>query len=346
MAHPNGSRDRMIVPSSMISVQTDTRIPPGAAAVLWALADYLDEIRLPSHLDEPSIWVSVPARRLRGLTRDDNWYLRRWLDRLRGTSIGGTFTDPKTGTQTDWASVLIAGVRRTDGGATIELHLPAEAVYALRAPTTYAQIETGALWQLPGHARALYMLLADRRRQTQRWWVYDVEELRGLLNLGSHRSFDRWTHLRTRVLEPAIATINRLCPVEITMTPIRTGRRIAQVKFDWQWKSISAAAATEIEQDRHTIAQGRVQVAADAPPLVAARAETWQAIRHQIAAVHGREARSWLQDIAIAGTEDTIVLHAPSPASADFVQRTYGALISRLWKRFDPAATVSIEAGP
>ncbi|MCY4590780.1 MAG: hypothetical protein OXE86_09530 [Alphaproteobacteria bacterium] len=88
------------------------------------------------------------------------------------------------------------------------------------------------------------------------------------------------------------------------------------------------ADGTAAELDRRTIAQGRVQSSADAPPLLTVRAGTWQTIRDHIVEGHGREARSWLQDIDVTVTDDSVVLQAPSPAAADYVDRTYGALIS------------------
>jgi hypothetical protein len=163
---------------------------------------------------------------------------------------------------------LVAEWHITEGGSKARILIPPAGVHALRSPGNFVKIETTAAHRLPPHGRRLYALLADRKRQREPYGQWSVDNLRGLLGVDDKRSYDRWSDLRTRVLDPAIEAINEFGTVRVKMTPIRSGRSVAAVRFDWQWKDPHEATETVAENERHSSARRKGQEASDAPPMI------------------------------------------------------------------------------
>lgn len=67
---------------------------------------------------------------------------------------------------------------------------------------------------------------------------------------------------------PAIEAINDFGTVRVKMTPVKPGRSVAAVCFDWQWKDPHEATEMIAQNERHTAARGKAQEAADAPPMI------------------------------------------------------------------------------
>ncbi len=55
------------------------------------------------------------------------------------------------------------------------------------------------------------------------------------------------------------------------MTPIKSGRSIAAVRFDWKWKDPHEATETAIENERHSKTRRKQQERNDASPLIEAQ---------------------------------------------------------------------------
>ena len=278
--------DMISIPSAVIAPHADRPLTPAMTAVLWEVASLLDERRDVPMQPSDAVWLTCPARRLRRKGREDNTWLREVLDRLTGVRIRGEHRGEP------WGAVMVAEWRITEGGARVDVLVPPAAVAALRAPRTFAQVEAQAVHSLGGHGARLYALLADRRRQQRPSWTYELAELRQLLGVADLKSYERYNSLRERVLVPAVATINDLGTVELSMTPIREGRSVRRVRFDWRWKSPQDAADTVAEGQRHSSARRRTSPAKpDAPPLVV------EPLRDPAAAWWGRltdaERESW-----------------------------------------------------
>ena len=167
--------------------------------------------------------------------------------------------------------MIVAEWHITQGGTVVRILIPPAAVQALRAPATFARIETTAAHRLSGHARRLYAVLADKKRLRRPTWTYELDELRALLDLAGRRAYDRWDDFARRVLKPAVAAINDYGTVEVTMVPVKLGRAVTAVRFDWRWKSVDEARETDEENERHTTARRQDQPAEpDAPPMIEA----------------------------------------------------------------------------
>lgn len=256
--------DVLSISSAVVAPVADRPLTPAMTTVLWEVSALLDERRDVPDLPSDAIWLACPSHRLRRKGRTDNVWLREVLDRLTGVRVRGEHRgDP-------WGAVMVAEWRLSEGGARVEVLVPPAAVAALRAPRTFARVEALAAHRLGGHGARLYALLADRRRQNRPSWTYDLDELRDLLGVADRVSYRRFNTLRERVLAPAINAINDLGTVEVRMTPIREGRSVRRVRFDWQWRSPQDAADTAVENERHSLARRREPpIEPDAPPLVA-----------------------------------------------------------------------------
>lgn len=250
-------------------------------SVIWELAHCLDLARIDATRDE-TVELVVPTQQLRGPEgRTDNTNLRQWLDRLTGLKLQGEYRgDP-------WAAVMVAQYEFKGGGSLVRIIIPPAAVTALRSGDTFAKIEAAAAHQLPGHARRLYALLADKKRLKQPEWTFELDELRALMGVSSTRSYARWGNFKDWVLTPAIEGINDYGTVTVTMEPVKRGRAVQAVKFAWSWKSLDDARVTNEENDRHSVARRKdIPDNPDAPPLVEADGDP--VVRQGIAQlVHG-----------------------------------------------------------
>lgn len=253
----------LTIPSSLVAPRAEKPLAPAMVAALWEVAAVLDEQRVPQVVSN-AVWLEIPSRRLRGEGgRNDNHWLKQCLERLTSLKLSGEYKGDA------WGAVIVAEWHITQGGTVARILIPPAAVQALRAPATFARIETTAAHRLSGHARRLYAILADKKRLRRPTWTYELDELRALLDLAGRRAYDRWDDFARRVLKPAVAAINDYGTVEVTMTPVKLGRSITAVRFDWRWKSVDEARETDEENERHTTARRQdPPTEPDAPPMI------------------------------------------------------------------------------
>lgn len=254
--------EQITVSSAALALRADKPLTPAMISALWEIAAVLDEERIPATVPN-AVWLTIPTARLRGPgARQDNVWLRECLERMTGLKLSGQYRND------EWIAVLLAEAHIIEGGAKVRLLIPPAGIHALRGPANFVKIETTAAHCLPPHARRLYVLLADRKRQREPYAQWSMDNLRGLLGVGDKRSYDRWNNFRARVLDPAIEAINDFGTVRVKMTPVKSGRSVAAVRFDWQWKDPHEAAETVAENERHSAVRRRAQDAADAPPMI------------------------------------------------------------------------------
>ena len=252
----------LTVPSPFVSPRGDEPISPQMVSIIWRIANALDERRTPANIPN-AIWLDMATSTLRGEgSRSDNVWLRECLKRLSKLELSGEYKgDP-------WGAVLIAEWRMTEGGAKVSLLIPPAGVQALRMPDTFVKIEELAAIRLPGHARRLYGLLADRKRQVRKSWTYSLDELRFALGVDQHKAYKRYNNFRQRVLDPALEAINDFGTVEVRMKAKKVGRSVDRVEFSWSWKTLDSAKETLAESERHSSARKKNQEADDAPPMI------------------------------------------------------------------------------
>lgn len=254
--------NQIAVSSAALSLRAEKPLTPAMISALWEIAAALDEERVPANVPN-SVWLTIPTARLRGPeARADNVWLRECLERMTGLKLAGQHRGE------EWVAVMLAEAHFIEGGTKVRLLVPPAGVHAMRSPGNFVKIETTAAHRLPPHARRLYALLADRKRQREPYAQWSIETLRGLLGVDDKRAYDRWNNFRARVLDPAIEAINDFGTVTVKMTPIKSGRSVAAVRFDWRWKDPHEAAETVSENERHSAARRQEQETADAPPMI------------------------------------------------------------------------------
>lgn len=253
---------QITVSSAALALKAEKPLSPAMLSALWEIAAVLDEERTPASVPN-AVWLEIPTARLRGPdARQDNVWLRECLERMTGLKLSGQYRGD------EWGAVLIAEWHVTEGGSKARILIPPAGVHALRSPGNFVKIETTAAHRLPPHARRLYALLADRKRQREPYAQWSVDNLRGLLGVDDKRSYDVWAQLAKRVLNPAIEAINDFGTVQVRMTLVKSGRSVAAVRFDWHWKDPHEAAQTVAENERHSTARRKEQVTTDAPPMI------------------------------------------------------------------------------
>jgi hypothetical protein len=266
--------EQIAVSSAALALRAEKPLTPAMISALWEIAAVLDEDRIPASVPN-SVWLTIPTTRLRGPeARPDNVWLRECLERMTGLKLTGQHRGD------EWGAVLVAEWHITEGGSKARILIPPAGVHALRSPGNFVKIETTAAHRLPPHARRLYALLADRKRQREPYAQWSVDNLRGLLGVDDKRSYDVWAQLAKRVLTPAIEAINDFGTVRVKMTPVKSGRSVAAVRFDWQWKDPHDAAETAIANEKHSQSRRKEQKSADAPPMIGVPeqrldAQTW-----------------------------------------------------------------------
>jgi len=251
------------VSSAALALRAEKPLTPAMISALWEITAVLDEERTPANVPN-AVWLNIPTARLRGPdARQDNVWLRECLDRMTGLKLSGQHRGD------EWGAVLVAEWHITEGGSQARILIPPAGVHALRSPGNFVKIETTAAHRLPPHARRLYALLADRKRQREPYAQWSIDNLRGLLGVDDKRSYDRWQALKVRVLDPALDAINDFGTVDVTMTPKKVGRSVVAVRFDWRWKDPLDAADTVAENERHSAARRKDPPdSPDAPPLM------------------------------------------------------------------------------
>lgn len=61
--------------------------------------------------------------------------------------------------------------------------------------------------------------------------------------------------------------MNDFGTVKVTAKPVKKGRSIVAVRFDWAWKDVREADETDAENERHGTARRKTQADNSAPPL-------------------------------------------------------------------------------
>jgi hypothetical protein len=254
--------EQIAVSSAALALRAEKPLTPAMVSALWEIAAVLDEDRVPANVPN-AVWLTIPTTRLRGPeARPDNVWLRECLERMTGLKLTGQHRGD------EWGAVLVAEWHITEGGSKARILIPPAGVHALRSPGNFVKIETTAAHRLPPHARRLYALLADRKRQREPYAQWSVDNLRGLLGVDDKRSYDVWAQLAKRVLTPAVEAINDYGTVRVKMTPVKSGRSVAAVRFDWHWKDPHEATETVAENERHSTARRKEQASNGAPPII------------------------------------------------------------------------------
>ena len=143
--------------------------------------------------------------------------------------------------------------------------IPPAAAQALRAAETFVKIETLATYRMSAPGRRLYLALADKKHMARTWWSYSLEELRAVLGITGR--YPRWAVLRRDVLLPALTSVNQHGAAQVSMQPLKTGRKVVGVRFDWRWKTVDEAQVTA-EETAKAVPYAAQPAVPTAPPMI------------------------------------------------------------------------------
>ena len=79
--------------------------------------------------------------------------------------------------------------------------------------------------------------------------VLTIEEVRGILNAGN--KLKAFGHLNNKAIKPAVEEINYLTEYNLTVEPIKIGRSVTHVRFDWENKKDIGHNITWVGQDNY-----------------------------------------------------------------------------------------------
>ncbi|WP_043358366.1 replication initiation protein [Belnapia sp. F-4-1] len=134
-------------------------------------------------------------------------------------------------------------------------------VSVLRDSTIWGKIAVPILMAFTSkYAISLYENLAQLSNLTiKTLHEYSLEEFRDLLGVppGRYKTFGE---LNKHVIKPTIDEVNALAPFELSVLPVKQGKRVASIKVGWRQKSSEALQEAHLEMQRSKIGR-RARVA-------------------------------------------------------------------------------------
>lgn len=124
--------------------------------------------------------------------------------------------------------VWLADYRKGEGTVTLGFS-PAVAPYLTMLHTEFTRYKLKQIGSIGSfYGLRLYELCAQFRKAGER--TISLQRLRDMFDLGD--KYQRMETLRRRVLDPAIAEVNKHTDLRVTITPERKGRKIVGFHFD------------------------------------------------------------------------------------------------------------------
>jgi hypothetical protein len=98
----------------------------------------------------------------------------------------------------------------------------------------------------------LYMHIGLRVNRRQTSEDVSLDDLRDILGVPAGK-LERWQHLKSRAIEPAIAEVNQLAGFRAAYMPVKRGRRVVGIRLAWGQKAPADLVETQKELDRPRI---------------------------------------------------------------------------------------------
>lgn len=147
-------------------------------------------------------------------------------------------------------------------------------VAVLRDSTIWGKIAVPILMAFTSkYAVSLYENLAQLANLTVKTThEYSLEEFRSLLGVppGRYKTFGE---LNKHVIKPTVDEVNAIAPFELTVLPVKQGKRVASIKVGWQQKTSEALEEAWKEMQRSKVGRrarlaGKVEHVLDPAPSV------------------------------------------------------------------------------
>ncbi len=120
----------------------------------------------------------------------------------------------------------------------VEIDIGRRMFRAIQERTTFARVTEAVLFSMRGskYSAILYTLIRDKMNQRENRWEMKVDYFRQVMQV-SETAYDRFSNLRSRVIEPAIAEVNELSEFTVTWSKARTWKNtVREIALEWELK--------------------------------------------------------------------------------------------------------------
>lgn len=202
-------------------------------------------------LEDPTADFEIPLRELRGL-HDSNDRLRESLERLQKTLVRCQLPNGSRRTVQMLGGTDISDDERQAGVLRYDFHR--KLVPLLRKSEIYARMETKVLSAFTSkYSLALYEVIASKIALRKTSEEVGLDALRQWFGIESGK-LEAWSHLNQKAIQPALHEVNGLSPFEVSIEPIKRGRKVDRVRVTWAKKApfspAEQAAAREVNRAR------------------------------------------------------------------------------------------------
>lgn len=177
---------------------------------------------------------------------ESNDRLKESVERLQRTLV--QYNNPVA---QDWQSVQLLGAARIFRGV-LTYSFPEQIRPFLANPAIYARISMRVIMMLSSkYGVSLYehlMLYAKRRHPV---WEVRVEDLRAFLGVPADK-YKQFSHLRQRVIEPAVEDVNKHSMISASVSYRKTGKTFTHIIFNVKMKSKVEIARQELANGQDT----------------------------------------------------------------------------------------------
>lgn len=235
----------MIKPSEIIGI---------AGIEGWSLADRRTWNLLlvnawSDRLEDPTADFEIPLRELRGL-HDSNDRVRESLERLQKTLVRAQLSGGVTRTVQMLGGTDITDSDRETGKLKYDFHR--KLVPLLRKSEIYARMEIKVLSAFTSkYSLALYEVIASKIALRKSSEEISIDTLRQWLGIEGGK-LETWNTMNQKAITPALHEVNGLSPFEVSIEPIKRGRKIERVRVSWAKKApfspAEQAAAREVNR--------------------------------------------------------------------------------------------------
>lgn len=202
-------------------------------------------------LEDPTADFEIPLRELRGL-HDSNDRIRDSLERLQKTLVRAQLPNGVTRTVQMLGGTDMADDDRETGILRYDFHR--KLVPLLRKSEIYARMEIKVLSAFTSkYSLALYEVIAGKIALRKSSEEITVETLRQWFGI-ERGKLETWSDLRRFSIEIALHEVNGLSPFEVSIEPIKRGRKVERVRVSWAKKEpfspAEQAAAREVNRSK------------------------------------------------------------------------------------------------
>ena len=202
-------------------------------------------------LEDPTADFEIPLRELRGL-HDSNDRIRDSLERLQKTLVRAQLPNGVTRTVQMLGGTDMADDDRETGILRYDFHR--KLVPLLRKSEIYARMEIKVLSAFTSkYSLALYDVIAGKIALRKSSEEITVETLRQWFGI-ERGKLETWSDLRRFSIEIALHEVNGLSPFEVSIEPIKRGRKVERVRVSWAKKEpfspAEQAAAREVNRSK------------------------------------------------------------------------------------------------